>query len=252
MTAADSTIYVRLMANVEGIEYRPMVASDVGSVPIVHQGDRGQVLARIAELGSSAVLAFEGDQHVAQLQFRRYEPGTRSPNGVWDPLYWMDFGDHAPKVPPPALCVCCYHVGQVNDTADRDARYQDRGIGPQLLDHLVEWARAAGVGAVIAKATPPYRPVMQFLGGLPTAVYEARKFEIAARWVDADLETVIRERHLVTPRRSRTPQQWPAAFFSSQGKRRRDGGQHAASNQGSEHAAHAHRTPTAEQTNRDT
>jgi GNAT superfamily N-acetyltransferase len=198
MTAEDSTIYVRLMANVEGIEYRPMVASDVGSVPIAHQGDRGQVLARIAELGSSAVLAFEGDQHVPQLQSRRYESGTRSPNGVWDPLYWMDFGDHAPKVPLPALCVCCYHVGQVNDTADRDARYQDRGIGPQLLDHLVEWARAARVGAVIAKATPPYRPVMQFLGGLPTAVYEARKFEIAARWVDADLETVIRERHLVT------------------------------------------------------
>ena len=64
-----------------------MVASDIGSVPIACQGDRAQVLARIADLGSGALLAFDGKEHVGQLQFRRYEAGTRSPRGVWDPLY---------------------------------------------------------------------------------------------------------------------------------------------------------------------
>src|SRR4249920_3674 len=112
-----------------------MVAADVGSVPIAHQGDPEQVRARIADLGSSALLAFHGDQHVGQLQFRRYEPGTRSPSGVWDPLYWMDFSE-APALPSDTLCVFCCHNGQVDDTDARDERYQGRRIAAALLDHF--------------------------------------------------------------------------------------------------------------------
>jgi hypothetical protein len=175
-----------------------MVASDVGSVPIAHQGDSVEVLARIADLGSSAVLAFDGDQHVGQLQFRRYKAGTRSPSGVWDPLYWMDFDAHAPDLPPGTLCVFCYHVGQLDDTADRDERYEGLGIGASLLDCLLDWARAGKFEAVIAKATPPHRAVMEFLGGLPEAAYQARGFGTAARWVDADLARVVQERELFT------------------------------------------------------
>jgi hypothetical protein len=81
--------YVRLVTAFERILYRPMLESDVGSVPIACQGNPDQVRDRIAHLGSSAVLAFDEGQHVGQLQFRRYEAGTRSPNGVWDPLCWL-------------------------------------------------------------------------------------------------------------------------------------------------------------------
>jgi GNAT superfamily N-acetyltransferase len=174
-----------------------MVESDVGAVPIACQGDPDQVLDRIADLGSSAVLAFDGGQHVGQLQFRRYEAGTRSPKGVRDPLYWMDFDDHAPDLPPSTLCLGCYHVGQLHDGADRDERYQGGGVGARLLDCFLDWARAGNFEAVTAKATPRYRPVMGFLGGLPTAAYETRGFETVTRWVDADLAGVVRERNLV-------------------------------------------------------
>ena len=175
-----------------------MVASDVGSVPIACQGDPGQVLARIADLGSCALLAFDGDQHVGQLQFRRYEAGAVSPHGVWDPLYWMDFDNRSPELPLGTLCVFCYHIGQLDSTAHRDERYQGRGIGARLLDCFLDWAQAGNFDAVIAKATPPHRPVMGLLGGLPPAVYEGRGFETVTRWVDADLDRVVRERSLVT------------------------------------------------------
>jgi hypothetical protein len=173
-----------------------MVASDIGSVPIACQGDRAQVLARIADLGSSALLAFDGKEHVGQLQFRRYEAGTRSPHGPWDPLYWMDFGDRAPDLPLGTLCVCCYHIGQRDNTADRDESYQGRAIAARLLDYFLDWARAGSFNAVIAKATPPYSAVMRFLGGLPAAAYEARGFKTLSRWVDADLAGVVQGRGL--------------------------------------------------------
>ena len=189
--------YVRLVTAFERILYRPMLESDVGSVPIACQGNPDQVRDRIAHLGSSAVLAFDEGQHVGQLQFRRYEAGTRSPNGVWDPLYWMDFDDHAPDLPPSSLCVGCYHVGQLHNGADRDERYQGRGVGARLLNSFLDWARAGNFEAVIAKAMPPYRPVMGFLGGLPIAAYETRGFETVTRWVDTDLALVVRERNLV-------------------------------------------------------
>lgn len=176
-----------------------MTEADIGSVPILHQGDADEVRARIRDLGSSAILAFQGDQHVGQLQFRRYEAGTRSSNGVWDPLWWMDFGRHGPAMPSETLCAFCYHVGQLDDTAGRDERYQGRGIATQLLDTLVEWSRAAGFAAVIAKATARFAGVTGYLGGLPWNTYETRGFEKVDSWMDADLARVVREHGLATP-----------------------------------------------------
>jgi GNAT superfamily N-acetyltransferase len=178
-------------AAASAIHCRLMVASDLGRVPIGHQGDAEQVARRIAELGSSAVLAFDGDAHVGQLQFRLHVPGTRSPAGLHDPLYWGDFGEHEPPLPTGALGLFCYHVGQLDDTDARDARYQGRGIGAQLLDTLLAWADERGVPALVAKAVPPHRPVMAFMGGQPPAVYEERGFTTVASWVDADLRAVV-------------------------------------------------------------
>src|SRR5215510_13864124 len=153
------------------ISFRLMTAADVGVIPISHQGDAAAVRKRIADLGASAMLAFDGDQHVGQLQFRRYEPGMRSPKGLWDPLYWADFADHAPKLPARTLAIFCYHVGQRDDTDDRDAQYQGRGLGLRLLDHFLDWARQTSFAAVVAKAVPAVRPVMLFMGGQPSSVY---------------------------------------------------------------------------------
>ena len=69
------------------------------------------------------MLAFDDGRHVAQLQVRPYEPGTRSPDGLDDPLYWMDFADRSPSVPDGAVAVFCYHVGQVDDSEERDPAY---------------------------------------------------------------------------------------------------------------------------------
>ena len=170
------------------ISFRPMTAADIGSVPIGHQGEADEVRQRIADLGSSAVLAFDGEQHVGQLQFRRYVPGTRSPDSLWDPLYWADFGERDLALPDQTLAVFCYHVGQLDDTDDRDARYQGRGIGLHLLDHFLEWAKRAGFEAVVAKAVPAPRPIMAFMGGQPAKAYQDRGFAVVASWVDAELK----------------------------------------------------------------
>jgi GNAT superfamily N-acetyltransferase len=182
--------------SVGGIEFRPMVASDVGLVPIAHQGEESEVLARIAELGSSALLAFDRGRHVGQLQFRRYEPGTRSPHGVWDPLYWMDFVGRRPVVPFATVSVCFCHVGQLDETNRRAQQYLGRGIGSALLDHFLAWASQREFAAVIAKATPARRSVMEFLGGFPTRVYEDRGFEMTHTWMDTDLARAVRDRGL--------------------------------------------------------
>lgn len=173
-----------------------MVASDVGLVPIVHQGEESEVLARIAEVGSSAILAFDRGRHVGQLQFRRYVPGTKSPHGVWDPLYWMDFGERAPEVPFATVAVCCCHVGQLDESPLRAQQYLGRGIGSGLLDRFLAWARQWEFAAVVAKATPARRSVMELLGGFPSRVYEDRGFEITHAWMDADLAQATRDRRL--------------------------------------------------------
>jgi GNAT superfamily N-acetyltransferase len=93
--------------------------------------------------------------------------------------------------------VFCYHIGQLDDTDARDPRYQGRGLGLRLLDYFLDWAVQRGFAAVVAKAVPPYRPVMRFMGGQPTHVYQARGFEIVAHWVDPELQAVVEDRGLM-------------------------------------------------------
>lgn len=52
------------------IQYRPLAATDVETVPLLHQGTPEEVRARIAAIGSSAILAFEEGVHIGQIQFR--------------------------------------------------------------------------------------------------------------------------------------------------------------------------------------
>ena len=179
------------------ISFRPMTAADVGSVPIGHQGEADEVRQRIADLGSSALLAFDGERHVGQLQFRRYAPGTRSPNSLWDPLYWADFDERDLGLPERTLAVFCYHVGQLADTDDRDARYQGRGIGLRLLDHFLDWAMQAEFEAVVAKAVPAPRPIMAFMGGQPAKAYQERGFDVVANWVDTELKAVATDKGII-------------------------------------------------------
>lgn len=175
----------------EEISYRMMAAGDIGNVPIECQGESDEIAARIADLGSSAVLAFEGSQHVGQLQFRRYDPLIRSPSGVMDPLYWGDFGDHAPEMPANTLSIFCYHVGQLDNSSDRDTKYHGRGIGIALLDQLISWAPGAGFEAIVAKATPSVRQIMILMGGQPASVYAERGFEIVESWPDSDVTEAV-------------------------------------------------------------
>ncbi len=184
------------MSEAGALHYRMMTAIDVGRVPIDHQGTPQDVLARIADLGSSAALVFDGDQHVGQLQFRRYDPSLRSPNGVMDPLYWGDF--HAvprPALPAGTINLFCYHVGQLRsgEPQERDSSYQGRGIGVRLLEELIDWADAASVEVIVAKAVPPFRPLAVFLGGHPVSVYEEHGFETVARWQDGDLRARLED-----------------------------------------------------------
>lgn len=174
-----------------------MVLADIDKVPLGCQGSRDAIVKRISELGAAAILAFDGDQHVAQLQFRRYDQDLRSPDGLWDPLYWGDFGEHAPALPAATLSVFCYHVGQLEDSEAREPKYQGQGIGLTLLDHFLQWASAAGYKSVTAKCTPTPRAVMSFMGGQPAEAYQDRGFELVASWVDTQLRDVIQEKGLV-------------------------------------------------------
>lgn len=184
------------MTAMDGLLLRPMTAADLGAVPIQHQGEPDEVRERIARLGSCAILAFEDGRHVAQVQFREWTPNVRSPNGLWDPLYWGEFPVLALDFGGPALNVYCYHVGQVEEGDERDARYQGRGLGKALLRKLIDWADRAEFAAIVAKAVPPYPAVMGFMGGQPAGVYEAHGFEMIGEWVDPDLREIVVERGL--------------------------------------------------------
>lgn len=178
----------------DALTFRVMTAADIESVPLDHQGSADEVLARIDDLGSAAALVFDGPQHVGQLQFRRYNPKLRSPNGLHDPLYWGDFSAIvSPELPDRTLNLFCYHVGQLAPGDERDTRYQGRRIGSGLLDALINWADAARIEAIVAKAVPAVRAVAVFMGGQPAAVYAERSFDIVARWQDADLLAHLEE-----------------------------------------------------------
>jgi GNAT superfamily N-acetyltransferase len=179
------------------IHYRPMVTEDMTGVPLQCQGTTAVLGERIADVGAAAILAFDEEQHIAQLQFRRYDAELRSPDGLWDPLYWGDFGAHAPQLPHATLAVFCFHVGQLEDSEARDPRYQGRGIGLAMLDFLIRWAQARKFTAIVAKFTPARRAVMSFMGGQPEAAYAARGFVTHASWVDKQLRSVIGEKQLL-------------------------------------------------------
>ena len=179
------------------IRYRPMVASDVGPVPEDCHGSREALLGRIEDLGGAAMLAFDGEQHVAQLQFRRYDPMCRSAKGIWQPDYWGDFGEHAPELPEASVNIFCYHVGQLSAGEERCPDYQGRGIGLALLDHFLDWAASREFAGVVAKFTPDDRAVMGFMGGQPATAYTARGFEVVSSWVDQQLSTAVVERKIV-------------------------------------------------------
>ncbi len=181
------------------IHYRTMTAVDVDRLPIMCHGGRDALIARIADLGTAAVLAFDGDQHVGQLQLRRHDPKLRSPEGIWNPDYWGDFGDEVPPLPDATVGLFCFHVGQTDDSEDRDPRYHGRGIGLALLDHALAWVTEQGFEAIVAKHTPPSRVVMGFMGGQPESAYAQRGFENIASWVDPQLAETVVQRELVAP-----------------------------------------------------
>ena len=178
---------------ISDIHYRLLKPDDVMRVPLLHQGTPDEVLERISVCGSSAVLAFDGEAHVGQLQFRLYIPGTRSPKGLHDPLYWMDFQGHAPPLPDQTLALFCYHVGQLDDTNARDARYFGRGIGMRLLDETLVWAESAGFEAVVAKGLVSQRPVIEYMGGMPTSIYTSRDFLRTTSYHDTGLRSCLGE-----------------------------------------------------------
>jgi GNAT superfamily N-acetyltransferase len=137
------------------------------------------------------MLVYDGSMHAGQLQFRPYVPNTVSPNGLHDPLYWMDFKGHAPDLPSQTLALFCYHVGQRDDTSERDPRYFGRGIGLRLLEETLRWATSAGFEAVVAKGCPRFRPVIEYMGGMPTEVYKTKDFEVVASYHDPDLRAAF-------------------------------------------------------------
>jgi GNAT superfamily N-acetyltransferase len=179
------------------IHYRLMTAQDIGRVPMDCFGGNAAVSARIDDLGAAAILAFDGRQHVGQLQFRRHRPELRSKEGIRSPDYWGDFGGRGPTLPHATLGIFCFHVGQLLDGTDREARYQGRGIGAALCDYFLKWAEASGFAAVVAKHTPSPRPVMGYMGGQPADFYTNRGFELVSSWVDSELYDAVRERGLV-------------------------------------------------------
>ncbi len=103
----------------------------------------------------------------------------------------MDFQDRAPDLPEKTLALFCYHVGQTDNTQARDPRYFGQGIGLRLLKETLQWAKDAGFEAVIAKGCPVYRPIIEYMGGMPTEVYRQQGFKITATYIDQELRTVV-------------------------------------------------------------
>lgn len=60
-----------------------MVAGDPGTAPTDCQRSLKEGAERIADLGAAAILAFDGNRHVGQLQFRRRRPQLRSAAGIF-------------------------------------------------------------------------------------------------------------------------------------------------------------------------
>ncbi len=182
------------MTTAPPLTYRPLRESDLAFVPLQCQGEPAEIRARIGACGSSAMLAFDGDRCVAQAQFRLYVPASRSPRGVHHPLYWMDYPDGMPSLPERSLSLFCYHVGQLeSDPEQRDPRYLGRGIGTMLLRHTVAWAAANGFAAVAAKGLATSWATIQYMGGMPGALYAGEGFTAVHDYHDPELRQVLDE-----------------------------------------------------------
>lgn len=179
------------------ISFRPMTVDDLGTVPLDCHGRPTELLGRLGALGAAAILAFDGAQHVGQLQFRRHQPNQRSAAGMFSPDYWGDFEGRAPKLPVQTLCVYCYHVGQLTDGMARDARYQGHGLGLALLDELIAWARSQRFEAIVAKAVPADKRVSRYMGGQSEQAYLSRGFKRLDRWIDHDVYDALVERGVI-------------------------------------------------------
>lgn len=184
------------MSAAEEIIYRPMTLEDIDEVPLDCYGELSDIKARIRDIGSAAILAFEGKQHVGQLQFRRHSASLTSPDGIWHPHYWGDFAGISPDLPENTVGIFCYHVGQLEPGEYRDSRYFGRGIGQGLLDSFLKWAADREIEAVVAKHTPCSRAVMSFQGGQPASVYEERGFAVVDSWIDDQLRETVLEKGL--------------------------------------------------------
>jgi GNAT superfamily N-acetyltransferase len=138
------------------------------------------------------MLVFDGQRHIGQLQFRPYIPHTVSPNGLHHPIYWMDYQGYAPDLPRKTLALFCYHVGQTDNTQTRDPQYFGKGIGLRLLNETLKWAKDSGFEAVVAKGCPGYRPIIEYMGGMPIEVYREKGFEITATYIDQELKAVVK------------------------------------------------------------
>ena len=178
-------------AHAENLSFRLFTADDIENIPTSCQGSPEEILDRISKCGSSAMLVFEGSTHIGQLQFRSYVPNTVSPKGIHEPLYWMDFKGHAPEFPDKTLAVFCFHVGQLDNTQDRDSRYFGKGIGLRLLKETLKWAADAGFEAMVAKGCSELRPVIEYMGGMPADVYRNEGFMVKAQYLDQELLAVV-------------------------------------------------------------
>jgi hypothetical protein len=105
----------------------------------------------------------------------------------------MDFNGSAPVLPAQTLALFCYHVGQLDDTDARDARYFGWGIGARLLEETISWATKAGFTTLVAKGLTALWPVIEYMGGLPAAVYTAHSFVAAVSYHDTALRTAFDE-----------------------------------------------------------
>ena len=176
------------------VSFRPLAEHDLDSVPLECQGEPAEVRERVHEAGSSAMLAFAGERRVAQLHFRPLITGMRSPQGIYHPLYWMDYPAATPSLPECSLCLFCFHVGQVDSTPEhRDLHYLGRGIGQRLLRETLVWAGEHGFRAVVAKGLAPCWPVLQYMGGMPWSVYERYGFTAHHAYHDEALRGVLDE-----------------------------------------------------------
>lgn len=175
-----------------------MILADLGNVPLDCHGSRSQLLSRIKTIGAAGVLAFDGARHVGQLQFRVHDPRLRSARGIWDADYWGDFGQFDEPLPARTLGIFCYHVGQTAHGVERAASYSGQGMATAMLDYALDWASLNDFGAVVAKGVPANPGTMRFMGGLPTAAYEARGFRRAKAYNDPQLAEELIQRAIVS------------------------------------------------------